>query len=543
MMMRPLKKRTANKPEANATTVYVVAGTAESDDKMDSNMRITETNGNMGGEAENPHDLRSDDGLLKGEDEVATGDRDASHKGAGLDGVSAENIGRKYKTYKRRWFGLFQLVLLNIVVSWDWLTFSANSTTTSQFYGVSISAINWLSTSFLFSFVAISPVVLWILHKSGPTYSIMISSALLLCGNWIRYGATRAGGHYGALMFGQIIIGFAQPFVLAAPTRYSDLWFTSRGRVAATAAMSLANPLGGALAQLINPFWAGDGQSDRVPSMVLYIAIIATVASIPSLFIPHAPPTPVAASSEEAKYALRPSFKLLARSPEFYLVAIPFMIYVGLFNSLSTLINNMLAPYGFSETEAGIAGALLIVVGLVTCAITSPIIDRNKMHLLAVKICVPLIALSYLAFTFAPSTRSIPAIYVILSILGASSFTLMPVALEYMIELTHPVSPETSSTFCWTGGQLTGTIFILVSEALKAPGLSDGSTDDGTTRPPGNLYNALTFQAVFAMVVLPLPMVLGLFGRHKEVRLRRVDADYQATVRRDSESAGVTQIP
>lgn len=73
-------------------------------------------------------------------------------------------------------------------------------------------------------------------------------------------------------MFGQILMGLGQPFVLTAPTRYSDLWFTNRGRVAATAVMSLANPFGGALAQLIDPFWAD--QPHQVPDMVLYIAII-----------------------------------------------------------------------------------------------------------------------------------------------------------------------------------------------------------------------------------------------------------------------------
>ena len=73
-------------------------------------------------------------------------------------------------------------------------------------------------------------------------------------------------------MFGQILNGMAQPFVLSAPTRYSDLWFTNRGRVTATAVMSLANPLGGALAQLIDPSWAGE-PSD-IPNMVLYVAII-----------------------------------------------------------------------------------------------------------------------------------------------------------------------------------------------------------------------------------------------------------------------------
>ena len=76
-------------------------------------------------------------------------------------------------------------------------------------------------------------------------------------------------------MFGQILTGLAQPFVLSAPTRYSDLWFTNRGRVAATAVMSLANPFGGALAQLIDPFWAGSAKD--IPNMVLYIAIIVSV--------------------------------------------------------------------------------------------------------------------------------------------------------------------------------------------------------------------------------------------------------------------------
>lgn len=157
----------------------------------------------------------------------------------------------------------------------QWLTFAPVADLSATYYGVSKSAINWVSTAFFLSFVAIFPVTIAILHR-GPKLAFMIAAVLILIGNWIRYAgsASSSGGHYGAIMAGEILIGFAQPFVLAAPTRYSDLWFTNRGRVAATALTSLANPLGGALGQLINPLWAKE-PSD-ISKMVLYVSIIVS---------------------------------------------------------------------------------------------------------------------------------------------------------------------------------------------------------------------------------------------------------------------------
>lgn len=100
---------------------------------------------------------------------------------------------------------------------------------------------------------------------------------LLLAGNWIRYGGT-VSKNFGVVCFGQILTGLAQPFVLSAPTRYSDLWFAGNGRVAATALMSLANPFGGALGQLIDPFLAT--KPSDIPDMVLVIAIVVRLYSI-----------------------------------------------------------------------------------------------------------------------------------------------------------------------------------------------------------------------------------------------------------------------
>ncbi|KAL4808342.1 major facilitator superfamily domain-containing protein [Aspergillus unguis] len=433
---------------------------------------------------------------------------------AHASGVELPPSGHVYKVYKRRFWGLAQLVLLNIIVSWDWLTFSAVSTTAAEHFNVSESAINWLSTGYLFAFCASSPLVIFTLNKGGPKPAIIVTSTFTLVGNWIRYAGAKAnGGIFGVTMFGQILIGLAQPFCLSAPTKYSDLWFSDHGRTSATAVATLANPLGAALGQLINSFWAT--KPDEVPDMVLYIAIMATVASIPSFLIPAGPPTPPSASSAATKPSLIPAITQLFQTLEFWLVLVPFGIYVGFFNSVSSLLNQILSPYNFSETEAGIAGGILIVVGLISSAILSPLTDRYKHYLATIRILVPIVAIAYIALVFCPSSPAgIAPSYAILAVLGASSFGLLPVVLEYLVEITYPFSPEIGSTICWTAGQLLGAVFIVIQDALKAGDNAD---------PPQNMRNALIFSAVVACVAAPFPICIGLFGRN--VRRRRLDFD------------------
>lgn len=244
----------------------------------------------------------------------------------------------------------------------------------------------------------------------------------------------------------------------------------------------------------------------------------STVVSIPSFFVPAKPPTPPSPSGETQKLDLKVSARKLLESPEPWLLLIPFVVYVGAFNSISTIINQVLTPYGFSDTDAGIVGAIFIVVGLVSAAITSPIIDRTKAFLMFIKCLVPLIGLSYLILIWMPATRSMAAVTVIMAVIGASCFSLVPAVMEYLVELTHPLSPEVTSTVAWAGGQLLGAIFIVVSNALKA---GSGAS------PPNNMTRALIFQAVICMVAFPLPLFLGLFGRRDKVALRRVRSDLQ----------------
>jgi hypothetical protein len=167
------------------------------------------------------------------------------------------------------------------------MTYAPVASHAADYYSVNESTINWISTAFFLAFVAVFPVSIAILHR-GPKIAFVVAAVLILIGNWIRYaGATKSsGGNIAHAMAGEIVIGFAQPFILAAPTRYSDLWFTNRGRVAATALTSLANPFGAALGQLITPLWVS--KPGDVSNMVLYVSIIVSHFMAKQLFALHA---------------------------------------------------------------------------------------------------------------------------------------------------------------------------------------------------------------------------------------------------------------
>ncbi|MBE3050277.1 hypothetical protein IMZ48_48825 [Candidatus Bathyarchaeota archaeon] len=52
----------------------------------------------------------------EGQDGVEAGRNESAGEAALEETAPGETV---YRTYKRRWFGLVQLVLLNVVVSWD----------------------------------------------------------------------------------------------------------------------------------------------------------------------------------------------------------------------------------------------------------------------------------------------------------------------------------------------------------------------------------------------------------------------------------------
>jgi Na+/melibiose symporter-like transporter len=104
--------------------------------------------------------------------------------------------------------------------------------------------------------------------------------------------------------------------------------------------------------------------SSQLPNFILVTAIVSSVCGLSSFLVQAEPKYPPCPSAAVEKYSLKKSFKMLMGNSQFCITWMLFSIYVGFFNSYSTFINQIMEPYGYNSTQAGIAGALLIFVGI-----------------------------------------------------------------------------------------------------------------------------------------------------------------------------------
>lgn len=76
----------------------------------------------------------------------------------------------------------------------------------------------------------------------------------------------------------------------------------------------------------------------NVPWMLIVIAIISTVCTIPSVFLPSSPKIPSSPSSDQERMGLKQGIKCLIRDTGFWWITILCAVNAGMVFSVSTLI-------------------------------------------------------------------------------------------------------------------------------------------------------------------------------------------------------------
>ena len=365
---------------------------------------------------------------------------------------------RKYALYGYRWVVLGVFMFINLTIQILWIAYAPITGPAAKFYGVSDLQIGILAMTFMIAFIPLSIPVSWIIDTYGFRVAVTIGAALMGI-----FGLLRgfAGPNYTLVLLGTIGIAVAQPFLLNAWTKMPAQWFAIDERATAVGLVTLSNLIGTGIGMVLSPILLN---SISIPKMQLIYGAVAAFSSL--LFILLArenPPTPPCPPGMEVRALMVEGLKHAFQVKSFWLYLFVSFICMGIFNGINTWIENIIRPRGFTPTDAGTLGALMLFGGLLGAVILPTLSDkrhkRKPFLIIGILLAVP----GLIGVTFATQAW---LLFCSAFVLGFFLTSAAPIGMQYAAEITNPTPEGTSNGLIQLFGQAS-VVFVYVMEALK----------------------------------------------------------------------------
>jgi Na+/melibiose symporter-like transporter len=195
------------------------------------------------------------------------------------------------------------------------------------------------------------------------------------------------------------------------------------------------------------------------------ISIIAAILFL--IFVRERPPTPACPPGQEERSLVFDGLKNMLRNKNYILLLVIFFFGLGVFNAVATWIEELVRPRGFSITQAGMAGGLMIAGGLAGAVIISWLSDHYRRRVPFILIALSASCLGLLGITFA---TTYPILLLSSFVIGFFLLSAGPVGFQYGAEIAYPAPEGTSNGLLLLMGQISGIIFIFGMDAIKASG-------------------------------------------------------------------------
>lgn len=370
---------------------------------------------------------------------------------------------KDYKLYSYRWVVLAVFMFINLTIQMLWITYAPITGPAAEFYGVTDLQIGLLAMTFMIAFIPLSIPVSWVIDTYGFRLAVGIGAALMGI-----FGLLRgfAGSNYTLVLWSTIGIAIAQPFLLNAWTTVPAKWFPVESRATAVGMVTLANLVGTALGMVLTPVLI---ESMSIPTVQLIYGGVTAFSSILFLLLAReTPPTPPCPPGQETRALMLDGLKHAITIKPFWLYLIASFIGLGIFNGLTTWIEAIIRPRGFTPTDAGTLGALMIAGGLIGAIVLPALSDKQQKRQRYLMIAFVGAIPGLLGLTFATSSVLLFGSAVLLGFFLVSA---MPIGMQYAAEITYPTPEGTSNGLIQLFGQ-GAVVFVWVMEAMKS---SDGS--------------------------------------------------------------------
>jgi MFS family permease len=366
-----------------------------------------------------------------------------------------------FQVYRYRWIVLAVFMLAAAANQLLWITFAPITSQAVAFYGASELGIGMLSMSFMIVYVLVSIPASWVIDTYGIRVGVGTGAALTGVFGLLR-GLT--AHDYALVLVCQIGIAVGQPFILNAVTTVAARWFPPRERATASGLGSLSIYLGILLGLALTPSLTS---RHHIGGMLLIYGAAALGAT--ALFfglVRERPPTPPCPPGMEARSLALDGFRHIFRHRGFLLLLAIFFVGLGAFNAVTTWIEEIVGPRGFTSEQAGLIGAAMIGGGVLGAVVLPTLSDRSRRRR---PFLIAAIAGAILGLAGVTWAQSYAMVLVSSLVLGFFLLSAGPIGFQYGAEITYPIPEGTSNGLLLLAGQISGILFIFAMDGLKSP--------------------------------------------------------------------------
>jgi MFS family permease len=142
-----------------------------------------------------------------------------------------------------------------------------------------------------------------------------------------------------------------------------------------------------------------------------------------------------------------------------------FFIGLGVFNGVTTWIEEILSPRGFTITQAGMAGGLMVIGGIVGAVILPTLSDHYRKRIPFILLTLLLSTIGLIGVTI---FENYPLLLAAAFLLGFFLLSAGPIGFQYGAEIAFPAPEGTSNGMLLLMGQISGILFIFGMDSFKA---------------------------------------------------------------------------
>ena len=351
----------------------------------------------------------------------------------------------------RRWGVLAAYVLVVGLSQLLWLNFAPLGLLVQTRYHVSELVASLLVLVFPLLYVLLSIPAGAMTDRRGYRHTVGVGAVLMAVGACVRiYDAS-----FWALLAGQVIIAIAQPYVVNGISKLVTDWFSEEQGAIATGLGTMGMFIGMAVGMAATPPLVG--AAGLRGTMVIF-----AVVSIAAAVVFYA----VVRENDAVRSAAAPAgFGGLLRDRRILVLLVLAFLGLGVFNGLTTWLEQILAPFGLDAEKAGLVGGVIIVGGIagaVVVPLLSDLARRRKPFLIA---CV----VAALATTYPLcSSGQLGTVLVLGGLYGFFFLPAFALLLEMCAQVAGARAAGAATSLLMLAGNAGGVAVILAMDAVKS---------------------------------------------------------------------------